>query len=267
MLDDQQVALYLERIGYRDSRKCDLSVLNALHTAHMLSVPFENLDIILGQQINLNLDALFDKIVLKHRGGFCYELNTLFRALLLRLGFKVRFLSARVFNGSHYGSAFDHMLLLVNIENVDVIVDVGFGDSFKQPLPLSGAAQTQNDVSYFLKGEGGEYILHREKILSHPVPLYRFSADVHELDAFEQQCNFHQTSPESHFTQHALCSVATSYGRQSIRDGYFIDTCKGIRNGYQIKSETEYRLILKDKFRMSLHEDANFSIFFGVNPI
>src|SRR5437016_7551475 len=87
---------YLERIGYRGRIRPNLDVLRGLHRKHLLSIPFENLDIHLGRPIILSKNAFYDKIITLRRGGFCYELNGLFATLLDEMGFKVSMLSARV---------------------------------------------------------------------------------------------------------------------------------------------------------------------------
>src|SRR5260221_12505984 len=89
------VAAYLERIGYTGPLAPNAGALRALHVAHLYTVPFENLDIGLGRPLSLELPALFDKIVTRRRGGFCYELNGLFAWLLQSLGYGVTPLSAR----------------------------------------------------------------------------------------------------------------------------------------------------------------------------
>src|SRR4029453_8294667 len=120
------VDAYLERIGHSGSTTPTPQTLKALHRAHLLTVPFENLDIALGVPIELDLEAFFDKIVVRRRGGFCYELNGLFGWLLRELRFPVATLSARVLDGGRIGPDFDHMLLLVRLED-RLIADVGFG--------------------------------------------------------------------------------------------------------------------------------------------
>ena len=129
-----EIARYLERISYHGSREPILSTLQALHEAHLLAVPFENLDIALGRAIVLDEASLWTKIVEHHRGGFCYELNGLFAQLLLALGFQVDLLSAAVARETGgFGPDFDHLTLLVHLEQ-DWLADVGFGESFRQPL-------------------------------------------------------------------------------------------------------------------------------------
>ena len=114
-----EVKAYLERIGYRGPLAPTADTLRRLHVAHLLTVPFENLSIHAGERIVLDDVSLFDKLVTRRRGGFCYELNGLFAALLRELGFQVEMLSARVANREGvFGPEFDHMALLVKLEEI-----------------------------------------------------------------------------------------------------------------------------------------------------
>src|SRR2546427_9779537 len=127
---------YMERIGYRGPLRPSVEVLRKLHRRHMLSVPFENLDIHLGRPIILSGNAFYDKIVKHRRGGFCYELNGSFASLLKKLGFKVSMLSARVARkGGGFSPDFDHMTLMVQLKE-PWLAHVGFGDSFTEPKRL-----------------------------------------------------------------------------------------------------------------------------------
>ena len=122
---------YLDRIGYTGTPDATIETLRALHVAHLLSVPFENLDIHLGRTIVLDESHLFEKIVRQRRGGFCYELNGLFAGMLRALGFRVTMLSAGVARKSGgFGPEFDHMTLTVDVGEEQWLADVGFGDGF-----------------------------------------------------------------------------------------------------------------------------------------
>src|SRR5580693_2308870 len=90
------VERYLKRIGYDGPREPGIENLRALHRCHMLTIPFENLDIPLGRPIVLNVEHLYNKLVDRRRGGYCYELNGLFAWLLAQLGFDVKMISAGV---------------------------------------------------------------------------------------------------------------------------------------------------------------------------
>jgi arylamine N-acetyltransferase len=124
---------YLDRIGFDNQRPPvpDAATLRALHRAHLLTVPFENLDIHLGRPIVLDLAALERKLVGERRGGFCYELNGTFAALLRQLGYEVWLLEARVrtSEGQGFGPPFDHLLLRVRCQDgpEEWLADVGFG--------------------------------------------------------------------------------------------------------------------------------------------
>lgn len=129
-----EVSAYLERLDYRGPINVSAETLRALHVAHLLTVPFENLDIHLGRPIVLDEKALFAKIVRQRRGGFCYELNGMFAWLLRQLGFEVETLQAGVaLEGGGVGPDFDHMTLHVRLDE-EWLADIGFGDSFLEPI-------------------------------------------------------------------------------------------------------------------------------------
>src|SRR5262249_42653824 len=130
--DPEQVNVdaYLDRIAYRGPRDVSLETLRDLHRAHLLSTPFENLDIHASCPIVLDARHLYEKIVRRGRGGFCYELNGLFALLLRELGFRVTLLSAGVArDAGGFGPDFDHLALRVELETA-WLADVGFGESF-----------------------------------------------------------------------------------------------------------------------------------------
>src|SRR5918911_3762110 len=149
------VEAYLERIDYRGPLEPTAETLRRLHVAHLLAVPFENLSIHAGEPIVLEDGALFDKVVARRRGGFCYELNGLFAALLRELGFNVGMLSAAVARREGgFGPEFDHMALLVTLEE-RWLADVGFGDSFVEPLLLDERGeQRQGPPAYRILPHG-----------------------------------------------------------------------------------------------------------------
>ena len=246
---------YLERIGYRGTRTPTAETLRQLHRAHLQAVPFENLDIALGRPLALSPSALYDKIVGRRRGGFCYELNTLFGWLLEQLGFEVTLLSARVFTDGRPGPAFDHMLLRVE-GTTPWITDVGFGDSFIEPLPLDGEARTQRGWVYRLSEAGGEWTLHRHRPGAAWEPQYVFSLTPRTRDEFDPMCRYHQTSPDSHFTRKSVCSRLTRTGRVTVSNGRFIVTTDGTRQEMIITDEQVYRRRLKKSFGIELGAEA-----------
>src|SRR6516164_4638735 len=136
-----EISAYLDRIKYSGSSDPTAETLRALHRAHLFSVPFENLDISLGRKIVIDEAAILNKVVYLRRGGFCYELNCAFAQLLRALNYEVTLLSARVArpNGAE-GPEYDHLTLRVDLDE-PWLVDVGFGDSFLEPLRLQPATE------------------------------------------------------------------------------------------------------------------------------
>ena len=113
----------------------------------MFRIPFENLDIHLGVPIDLDIDKLFHKIVINQRGGLCYELNSLFLELLTDLGFNAKRISGRVYDKNKgYGEEFDHLAIIVNLNGLNYLSDVGLGEFTFAALKLESET-LQNDQS------------------------------------------------------------------------------------------------------------------------
>ncbi len=244
-----EIGPYLRRIAYKGTTESTFETLRSLHIAHMYSVPFENLDIHLKTQIVLDLRRLYKKIVNNKRGGFCYELNGLFGFLLSELGFEVDMLSARVYGrDGELGPDFDHMLLRVNKE---FIADVGFGDSFVEPLHFNEDEHVQSTGTYTLTEVDNSWLLERERD-GERKPQYLFKTRPRELNEFTEMCDYQQTSLESIFTQKSVCSKATPEGRITISNGRLIETKNGKVAERAITGEDEYRKLLRTLFGISL---------------
>ena len=243
------IAAYLKRINYSGSREVTPETLRALQVAHLMSVPFENLSIHSGEPILLEEEALFSKIVENRRGGFCYEANGLFAALLRVLGFKVEMLSAGVAHREGgFGPDFDHMTLMVTLEQ-RWLVDVGFGESFIEPLLLDERGeQVQRAGSFRIDADNDHLILQRCDQDGDWQPQYRFTLQPHTFSDYEAMCHFHQTSPESHFTKAPLCSLATANGRVTLSGMRLINTAGQLRDEQGLASREEFDRILSDQF-------------------
>lgn len=244
---------YLDRLGYRGPQTPTADTLQQLHIAHLLRVPFENLSIHAGEPIVLDDEALFDKIVTRQRGGFCYELNGLFAALLRALGFDVALLSAAVFKGdSGFWPDFDHMTLMVTLEE-RWLADVGFGEGFMEPLRLNERGeQPQGPRSYRLQPDDDNLILSQREGEGAWQPQYRFSLQPYTYADFGAMCHFHQTSPESHFTQKRVCSRATPDGRVTLSGTRFITITHGERHEQELSDEAAVAEALRTHFGVVL---------------
>jgi N-hydroxyarylamine O-acetyltransferase len=239
---------YLDRIGYRGPLSPDIATLRGLHAAHLLAVPFENLDIHIGREIELCESRLYDKIVRGRRGGFCYELNGLLAWALREIGFSVELLSAGVAKSSGgFGPEFDHLVLAVELED-RWLADVGFGQGFREPLRLNddgeqrqpgGVYRLSDSILWWLSNDGWE-------------SQYRYSLLPRRLSEYEAMCRYHQTSPESHFTQKRLCSQATPEGRVTLTDRRLTITDAGGRRARDLSSEDEFIAALQEHFGISL---------------
>jgi N-hydroxyarylamine O-acetyltransferase len=223
------VDAYLERIGYHGPRQPTLETLSALHRAHMLAVPFENLDIHLGRRLVLDRDANFEKIVVRRRGGWCYELNGLFGLLLERLGFEVTLLGARVV-GERVGRQLGHLMLRVDLAR-PWLADVGFGESSLEPLPLG------DEPAQAIEAGG----LRRE-----------FELVPRRLEEFAEMCEYSQTSPDIMFTQRRLCTLATAGGRVTLSDLRLIERDGDRVSERELGSEDEWRRVLSERFAVVL---------------
>ena len=240
---------YLKRINYDGPRDVNAETLRSLQVAHLMSVPFENLSIHAGEPIVLDEDALFTKIVDHRRGGFCYECNGLFAGLLRALGFDVVMLAAGVAKrDGGFGPIFDHMALMVTLDQ-RWLADVGFGESFLEPLLLdTRAEQVQGTRSFRLVDEDDHVVLMLRNAGEDWQPQYRFTLQPYTFPDYEEMCHFHQTSPDSHFTKGLLCSRATADGRITLADMRFITTSGPERDEQTLSSREEYDRVLRDQF-------------------
>jgi N-hydroxyarylamine O-acetyltransferase len=252
------VQAYLHRIRYSvpEVDRPGIDLLRALHRAHLFTVPFENLDIRLKREILCDEARILLKIVNKHRGGFCYELNGAFAALLRALGFQVTLLSARVAkDDGGYGPEFDHLTLRVDLEE-PWLADVGFGDCFLDPLRLEfGVEQPQGDRIYRLSSRwaSNDGVIDMEVIAEGKWKKeYAFTLQPRELSDFAGMCHYHQTSPKSHFTGQRICSMATLEGRITLADEKLIETRGGARHEKLLSGEQEWRTTLRERFGVVL---------------
>ena len=247
--EKMNIEAYLKRINYSGSLEPTAETLRALQAAHLLAVPFENLSIHAGEPIVLNEDALFAKIIENKRGGFCYEANGLFAGLLRALGFEVSMLSAGVARrDGGFGPDFDHMTLMVTLAE-RWLADVGFGDSFLEPLLLdSRDEQVQGTRAFRLVDDNDHLILQRRDDGGDWIPQYRFTLQPRTFADYEQMCHFHQTSPESHFTKAPLCSRATPGGRITLTGLRLITTTPQQRSEHPLDNRDSFNQILHDHF-------------------
>jgi N-hydroxyarylamine O-acetyltransferase len=248
-MDHSQVDRYLERIGASRPPRPDAAALRELQARHVRAVPFENLSIHLGEEIVLDEQALWDKLVVRHRGGFCYELNGAFAALLSALGYRVTMLAARVWSGpERLGPPFDHLALRVEVPE-PWLVDVGFGSFSHHPLRLD-LRDDQADPDGTFRVAEGEY--GELDVFQDGEPQYRLEARPRTLADFEPTCWWHRTSPRSHFTRSLTCSLLTENGRITLSGSRLIRTVHGDRHEEKLAGDADVLTAYQTHFGITL---------------
>jgi N-hydroxyarylamine O-acetyltransferase len=233
--------------------------LRGIHLAHLYSVPFENLSIHNKEKIVLSDEWLYNKIVERRRGGFCYELNGLLCWLLRKIGFDVDMLSANVVNAQgEFGRDFDHMTLLVRLDK-RYLADVGFGSSFLEPMLLnSREPQPQLDgSSYRIIKDGDALILQSQSDSGEWNSQYRFALTPYIYKDYEEMCVWQQTSPESHFVKNQICTLPTKEGRITLSGRRLIKTINKQKEEKNLESEEDVSNLLKEVFGVELATVSN----------
>jgi len=242
---------YLNRIGIEKTDvTADLESLKLLQRQHLLTVPFENLDIHWKRPIVLDDNSFYDKIVGEKRGGFCYELNGLFYKLLTEIGFKNKIISARVSKGDGtFGAEYDHLAIITQVGNKEYLVDVGFGSFTAEPLEfVSDVEQKDANGVFLIRKFDDEYFEVVKKDGDSWQSEYIFTILKRDLAEFAGMCQFHQTSPESHFTRGKVCSLMTLGGRKTLTDAKFIETVNAQKKEINVISVEQFNQILADEF-------------------
>jgi N-hydroxyarylamine O-acetyltransferase len=211
------IVKYLNRIHYKGEIIPSLQALKIIQRAHLMNVPFENLDI--HRKVSIDITNLFEKIVFRNRGGFCYELNGLFYELLKQIGFDVKLISARVYEqGKGFGPEFDHMSIIARINGLDYLVDAGFGDFALQPLEIKLDKELKDPAGIFkiIAYNDQSKLVQKKSTEGEFIPQYLFTEIARNPNEFNEMCLYHQTSSQSHFTQKRICTLPLENGRITL---------------------------------------------------
>lgn len=254
----------LDRIGYEGPHRADLATLAALQNAFLLHVPFENLDIHIGRPIVLETDRFYAKIVEERRGGFCYECNGLFHAMLTTMGFGVDYLAAAMQLEHSLPLKFSHLALLVHLDGCGYLVDVGNGQSCRQPLRLDGGRARDEDIDYEVRDHPSGRALYYREPGGDWLPRFRFGTAPRHLHEFDAMCRMHQTSPQSRFTRHRLASIATAAGRVTLLDRELEVREDGSVVKRHLDSDRDYALALEGYFGLRLPAPALEKLLAGL---
>ncbi|MFI2504713.1 arylamine N-acetyltransferase [Streptomyces sp. NPDC018972] len=262
-----EVDAYLRRLGVEQPAWPTVEALRELHLRHLRTVPFENLSVHLGEEIVLDEKRLLDKVVEARRGGFCYELNGVFGALLAALGYDVQLLAARVYgDGGRLGIPYDHLALRVRtVDGGDWLADVGFGAHFHLPLALGERGEQEDPGGTFRIAEAGADAAgvrgghDRVEAADLDVsrngrPVYRLEVRPRVLGDFTAGAWWHSTSPLSHFTRSPVCSRITEDGGRITLSGrrFTVTAPDGTRQEHGTGTDEEVLALYRDRFGIAL---------------
>ncbi|GGT08152.1 arylamine N-acetyltransferase family protein [Streptomyces chromofuscus] len=265
-----QVDAYLRRMGVPQPAWPTVDVLRELQLRHLQTIPFENLSIHLGEEIVLEEKRLLDKVVGARRGGFCYELNGAFGALLAALGYDVSLLAARVYGeGGRLGIPYDHLALRVRtVDAGEWLADVGFGALSHYPLAFQERREQLDPGGVFRIAEagpdaagvrgapasGGGTGVPDLDLVRDGKPVYRLDQRPRVLGDFVSGAWWHSTSAESHFVQSLVCSRITEDGGRITLSGrqLKVTAADGTRDQRELGTDEEVLEVYRKRFGIEL---------------
>jgi N-hydroxyarylamine O-acetyltransferase len=256
-----------ERIGFRGTSAVSNDTLEGIVLAHCLRIPFENLDIHLGNPIDLDPARVFEKLVLRRRGGYCFEQNGLLLEVLRTLGFTVRPVAARVFSETTLEKPRTHMALFVEVGARTFLVDVGFGNANPlAPLPfepgrerdLHGEAYRITEIPWTGKALGAPpaFDLETKKPDGSWKPLYRISLEEQRHADFVMASWFCSAHPDSPFVRRKLVALPEVGTRRVMLDRELEVRRGGVSEKKTIEGDDAYRAVLREIFTIDLGSDA-----------
>lgn len=252
---------YFERIGYKGNESVTLETLKILHQKHTESIPFENLNPFLGMKVRLDPNSLEQKMIKNKRGGYCFEQNLLFREVLRLIGFDTKGLAARI----HWNKDEDeitsrgHMLLLIEINNNQYIVDVGFGRlTLTSPLRLETGTKQDTPHEPYRLIRKGEYFLMQTLVREEWKDVYQFNLVENFLEDYEVTNWYLSNHPASHFVTGLIAARPAPGRRYTLRDNKFsIHHLNKKSETRYLETPGEIRNVLETHFLLSLPEASN----------
>lgn len=268
-MNSAQVDAYLRRLGVEHPAWPTVDALRELHLRHLQTVPFENLSIHLGEEIVLEEKRLLDKVVGARRGGFCYELNGSFGALLAALGYDVALLAARVYGDEkRLGIPYDHLALRVRtVDGGDWLADVGFGAHSHLPLAFGERGEQEDPGGTFriveagpdaagVRGGHGTVEAADLDVSRDGRAQYRLEVRPRALGDFVAGAWWHSTSSVSHFTRSLVCSRVTDEGGRITLSGrrLTVTAADGTREERELETDEEVLGVYRERFGIELDE-------------
>jgi N-hydroxyarylamine O-acetyltransferase len=247
---------YFDRIGWTGEARPDLATLRGLHRAHLLAVPYENLDVQLGRTVTTDPAAAFEKIVSRRRGGWCYEMNGLFGAVLDAIGFKVMRMASAVMRDV-YGDAGmgNHLVLLVELDE-PWVADVGFGDGALEPFPLRAGPFAFAGYDFRLEAlDDRWWRFHNHEFGG--AKSFDFVPEAADPALLSQRCHVLQTAPDSAFVLNAVVQRFTPQALLQLRGRTLRRLQPGAKQERLLNSADELVEVLAGDFGLDLPEAAS----------
>ena len=253
---DFDIDKYLQRIGVTTTvKEPDLELLMIIHKAHYMSVPYENLDIIHGLPLDLSIEALYDKIVNQKRGGYCFEINGLFGALLRSMNYDVTEHLARFLLDEPDIPMRRHRVLKVQLSDGAYACDVGVGvEAPRIPLMLvENVIQSDGFAEYRFENEPFlGWVLWQKKLLGEWKKLYSFTDEVQLSVDFLQPSFYCEKSPESVFNKEPMLALKTNVGLNSYDGKNFRVSSKGnVMRNITPKDKAEEQQLIAELFGLN----------------
>lgn len=246
-----QVQAYLDRIGFAGAPRPDIASLRALHRAHLRTIPYENFDVQFGRPMTIDPTAAYEKIVGGRRGGWCYEMNGLFAAMLREIGFTVTEMAGAVMRADRGDVALgNHLVLRVDLDR-PYIADVGFGDGVLEPLPMRFGDHHCEGYAFRLEAlDDGWLRFHNHTFGG--APYFDFRDEPADQAQLATTCHWLSTSPQSVFTQTALAFRHGADGVVSLLGRTVNKVRPDGKTTRLIGSGEEFMAVLSDEFGLDL---------------
>ena len=264
MLNETNVEKYLSRVTARNP-EVSLSFLKELQQSHVTMFSFNNLAVLLHENLSLDSQILFERIIENKRGGYCFEHNKLFCEVLRHLGFACEIVLARVLPNRDADVPRTHRITRVSLAGNEYVVDVGFGSlCSRAPLLLdSDEPQDQGDAVYrIIEPDAGQYVLQMGKDGGWST-LYAFDRNLYtEADCL---CGHHYSStyPDAVFVNNLVVTLKSDGDIRSLRNGSFHHTAGGVNTITSISSSAELGRILAQEFGIELAPDQLSMLYEG----
>jgi N-hydroxyarylamine O-acetyltransferase len=247
---------YLSRIGYSGSVCANAETLKAVHRAHVLSIPYENLDVQFGTPVTRDAEAAFDKLVTRRRGGWCYEMNGLLGWALEEIGFKVERLAGAVGRDERGDAVIgNHLVLIVQLEE-PWIADAGFGDGLIEAMPLRTGPFANGPYKCRIDDIGGGWLRYHSDPRTGG-PTFDFNCSVTDQTLLENLCHYLQTGDESPFVLNAVVQRWTPEEHFSIRGRVLSRLGGGEKITQTLDTAEDYVSVLKSQFNLDLPQAAS----------